>query len=427
MNTPSQFKTSFNNPFIPLRHSSFRYYWIGMWISLIGTWMQSVAQPWLAYSITHSAFLLGLVGALQYLPMLILSLFAGVVVDRLPTKKLIYFTQAASLLIVLLMALLVYSGHIKFWHILVLATALGLVNTLDMPARQAFIIQLVGKADLMNAIALNSVAFNSARIIGPAIAGVLIGFYGVGICFLLNGLSFAAVLASLIFIKPLPYRGDTTGRKHIVTDIKAGLSYVYQHRSVLEAIILMAIIGTFAMNNNVLVPVFNQEVLLQGARGFGFLLSFSGVGSLIGALLIAAMSSLGPQKWAIYLVPFLIGVFLILNSFTHSFWLTGFYLAATGLFFNLFSSTVNSTIQIHTPDQFRGRVMSLYTLVFVGSTPVGNLFAGWSDEYWGAQYGFAACGVMVIIFLLPVYIFRLVKRRRGPEEPEFLNAQDLET
>jgi MFS family permease len=416
MNANAQGEGALNNPFIPLRHSNFRYYWVGMWVSLIGTWMQSVAQPWLAYSITHSAFLLGLVGALQYLPMLLFALFAGVVVDRLPTEKLIYFTQAASLLIVLLMALLVYSGHILFWHILVLATALGVVNTLDMPARQAFVIQLVGKEDLMNAIALNSVAFNSARVIGPAIAGLLIGGYGVGICFLLNGLSFAAVLVSLIFIKPLPYRTGAAAHKRILTDIKAGLSYVYQHRSVLEAIILMAIIGTFAMNNNVLVPVFNQEVLHQDARGFGFLLSFSGVGSLIGALLIAAMSSSGPKKWVIYFVPLLISVFLILNSFTRSFWLTGFYLAVTGLFFNLFSSTINSTVQIHTPDELRGRVMSLYSLVFVGSTPVGNLYAGWSDEYWGAQYGFAACGVMVLILLLPVYVYKLIQRGKESEE-----------
>ena len=184
----------------------------------------------------------------------------------------------------------------------------------------------------------------------------------------------------------------------------------------------MAIIGTFAMNNNVLVPVFNQEILQQGARSFGFLLSFSGVGSLIGALLIAAMSSSGPKKWVIYLVPLLIGVFLILNSFTRSFWLTGFYLAATGLFFNLFSSTINSTIQLHTPDEFRGRVMSLYSLVFVGSTPVGNLYAGLSDEYWGAQYGFAACGVMVLILLMPVYIYKLwgrgkVRRTAIPKYP----------
>ena len=427
MNSPPVKGRSFNNPFIPLRNSNFRYYWIGMCISLIGTWMQSVAQPWLAYTLTQSAVWLGVVGALQYLPMLLFSLFAGVVIDRLPTKKLIYFTQAASALIVLLMACLVYMDQIRFWHILVLASAMGLVNTLDMPARQAFVIQLVGKEELMNAIALNSVAFNSARVVGPAIAGILLGTYGVGICFLLNGLSFAAVLVSLIFVKPLPHSLATTARKHIMAEIRMGLSFVYRHKPVLEAIILLAIIGTFAMNNNVLVPVFNQEVLQQGGRSLGFLLSFTGIGSLIGALLIAAMSRLGPQKWVVYWVPFAIGLFLVLNSLTRSFWLTGFYLAATGLFFNLFSSTINSTIQMHTPDEFRGRVMSLYTLVFVGSTPVGNLYAGLSDEYWGAQYGFAACGVMVLILLIMVFSYKFMGQRNEAEDPSPVSDPDIKT
>ena len=416
MNAAQQFKKSFNNPFVPLKHPNFRYYWIGMCVSLIGTWMQSVAQPWLAYSLTQSAFLLGLVGALQYLPMLLFSLPAGVLVDRFSTKKIIFLTQAGSLLITLIMALLVFSGQIRYWHILVLATALGLVNALDMPARQSFVIQLVGKEDLMNAIALNSVAFNSARVVGPAIAGLLMGFYGAGICFLANSLSFAAVLVSLLFIQLAPVRRENLHPQNILAEIKAGLVFVYQHRIVLEAIVLLAIIGTFALNNNVLVPVFNQEVLNQGARSLGFLLSMTGAGALIGAMLVAAMSRSGPQRWIIYSVPLMIGMLLILNSFTLTFWWTGFCLAVTGLFFNLFSSTINSTIQLNTEDAYRGRVMSLYTLVFVGSTPVGNLYAGWSAEYFGAKYGFVACGAMVLFLLLSFYIANLWGRRRGPEQ-----------
>jgi len=172
----------------------------------------------------------------------------------------------------------------------------------------------------------------------------------------------------------------------------------------------LAIMGTFALNNNVLVPVFNQEVLGQGARGFGFLLTFSGVGSLLGALAIAAMSRSGPQKWLIFLVPLFISLFMILNSFTRNFWVTGFYLAVTGLFFNLFASTVNSTVQLNTTNELRGRVMSIYTLVFVGSTPIGNLYAGLSAEYLGAKYGFAACGLMTLLFLIPIYIYTYLAR-----------------
>lgn len=406
-------QNSFNNPFMPLRHRNFRYYWLGMCVSLIGNWMQSVAQPWLAYSLTNSALLLGLVGAMQYMPALFLSLFAGVAVDRWPTKRLIYLTQAASGLIVISLALLVYSGQVRYWHILVLAGLLGLVNTLDMPARQAFVIQLVGKDDLMNAIALNSVAFNTARVIGPAIAGMLMAYYGVAICFLINGISFAAVLVSLFFVVPLPIQIATGARERVWEEIKAGLNYVHSRRSILETIVLVAIMGIFALNNNVLLPVFNQEVLHQGERSLGFLFSFSGAGSLLGALTIASLSRTGPRRGVLNLVPVLIGILLVMNSFTNSFWMTGLYLAATGFFFNLFSSTANTSVQISIPDHMRGRVMSLYTLVFVGTTPLGNLYAGWSDEFWGPQWGFAACGSMVLVLMGLFYLLQAIERRRG--------------
>lgn len=404
---------SFNNPFIPLKHPNFRNYWLGMCISLIGTWMQNVAQPWLAYSLTESAFLLGLVGALQFLPMLLFSLFAGVVVDRFPAKKIICFTQSGSAAITLILAVLVLTGHIRYWHILVLAAALGVVNTIDMPARQSFVIHLAGKEDLMNAIALNAAVFNGARIIGPAIAGLLMEYYGVGICFLINSISFGGVLISLFFIHPLNESVKLPAGKRILTDIKEGLAYVYHRRILLQVIILTAIVGTFAMNNNVLIPVFSQVVLGQGEKGLGFLFSFAGIGSFTGAMLVAAMSQAGPKKLITYLAPLVIGVFLILTSFNDNFILMGFYLASTGLFFNLFSSTVNATVQLNTQNEFRGRVMSLYTLVFAGSTPIGNLYAGLTAEHLGAQWGFAACGTMVIICLLPVYLFKIRNKGTG--------------
>ena len=410
-----------NNPFLPLRHSNFRYYWIGMCISLIGTWMQNVAQPWLAYKLTGSAFLLGLVGALQFMPILLFSLFAGVLVDKISKKKILFFTQSASLVVTLILAILDLSGHIQFWHILVLATALGFVNTLDMPARQSFVIQLVGKEDLMNAIALNSAVFNTARIVGPAIAGVVMGYYGTGMCFLINSISFAAVVISLFFIHPLPVQAvrQTANRRlleDILVDIKDGLRYIYQRRILLDATLLMTIIGTFAMNNNVLIPVFSEVVLKQNAMGMGILFSFSGIGALIGAMLVAVTSKSGPNKLVIYAVPTVIGIFLILNSFTTNFLLAGVYIAVTGLFFNLFSSTINSTMQLNTGNEYRGRVMSVYTLVFSGSTPIGNLYAGLADDYIGARFGFAACGVIVLILLIPMYLYKLRSRNRAGAE-----------
>jgi MFS family permease len=411
MNLPSREKRSFNNPFIPLRHTNFRYYWIGMCISLTGTWMQNVAQPWLAYTMTKSAFLLGLVGAIQYMPVLLFSLFAGVLIDRFPKKKILFFTQSASLLVTLTLAILDYSGHIQFWHILVLAAALGLVNTFDMPTRQSFIIQLVGKDDLMNAIALNSAMFSTCRIVGPAIAGLVIGYYGAGMCFLANSISFAAVVISLFFIHPMAIQTTVKSSKRILADIKDGLNYIYKRSALLDAVLLLTIIGTFAMNNNVLIPVFSEVVLKQGSIGMGILFSFSGIGALIGAMLVALTSKSGPNKLVIYAVPTIIGILLMLNSFTTNLLFAGLCIAAMGISFNLFSATVNSVMQLNTGNEYRGRVMSVYTLVVSGSTPIGNLYAGLADDYIGARFGFAACGVIVFALLIPMYLYKLRSTR----------------
>ena len=201
MNITNDFKNRFNNPFTALKHKNFRYYWIGMCVSLIGTWMQNIAQPWLAYTLTNSPFLLSLIGIVQFTPMLIFSLFAGVIIDKFSKKKILLFTQTASLVITLVLAILVWTGKIQYWHILIMATMLGIVNTIDMPSRQSIIIELVGKEDLMNAIALNSMVFNLARIVGPAIAGIVMGYAGIAVCFFANSISFAAVVVGLFFIK----------------------------------------------------------------------------------------------------------------------------------------------------------------------------------------------------------------------------------
>jgi len=375
--------------------------------------MQNIAQPWLAYTLTKSAFLLGLVGALQFTPLLLFSLFAGVLIDKFPKKKILYLTQSTSLIITLILAILVFSGRIQYWHILVLATALGFANTLDMPARQSFVIQLIGEKDLMNGIALNSAMFNVARIIGPAIAGIVMGHYGIGMCFLINSISFAAVIVSLFFIHPLPIQSRPMGKNNVFTEIKEGLKYIYNHRILLDAILLMIVIGTFAMNNNVLVPVFSKIILKQGETGLGYLFSFVGVGALIGAMLVALMSKSGPNKFIIYVVPLIIGIFLIINSLTSIFLLAGLCLAISGLLFNLFTSTINSTMQLNTTNEFRGRVMSVYTLVFAGSTPIGNLYAGLADDYIGARFGFAACGIIIVFLLIPIYLYKLRGRNKA--------------
>ncbi len=394
-----------NNPFISLRHKNFRYYWFGMCISQIGTWMQNIAQPLLAYKLTDSPFLLGLVGALQFLPVLLFSLFAGVIIDRFPKKKLLIITQSASMLITLILAILAFTGEIRYWHLIIMASAIGMANTLDMPARQSFVIELVGKEDLMNAIALNSTVFNISRIIGPAIAGILMEYSGVAFCFFANAISFGAVLISLFFIKPQKLENREVEKgKTIFQNIGEGLRYILRSEILFSTIIIMAIVGTFAPNFSVLIPVFTSKILHMKEAGFGYLMSFMGVGSLFGAVYVAAFSRSGPKRIILRIVPVAVGLLLILIAFTDKFILTGLALAITGFFFVMFSSSSNSALQLNTDNEYRGRVMSIYTLVFAGSTPIGNLFAGAMTQFFNARIGFVSCGAAIVVLMIPILI-----------------------
>lgn len=404
-------KAKFNNPFISLKHRNFRYYWIGMCVSTTGTWMQNIAQPWLAYKLTNSPFLLSLIGALQFMPVLLFSLFAGALIDKLPKKKILIFTQSASLIITLILALLVFSGKIRYWHIIVAATALGFVNTFDMPSRQSFVVELVGKEDLMNGIALNSMVFNFSRILGPAIAGIVMGYAGIAACFFANSISFGAVLISLFFIKPMPVKIVPKKDENIIFNIIEGLKYIRRHEVLFATLLVMAVVGTFAPNFSVLVPVFATKILHQNETGFGFLMSFMGVGSFVGAMLIATLSKSGPKKFVLYIVPLIVGAFLIIVGYTNVYLLTAVALAITGFFFVMFSSSANSAMQLNTESEYRGRVMSVYSLVFAGSTPFGNLYAGFITEHFNARIGFAACGAIIIVLMVPIYIY-LVKKSR---------------
>lgn len=407
MNITNDIKKTFNNPFIALKHKNFRYYWIGMCVSLIGTWMQNIAQPWLAYTLTNSPFLLSLIGIVQFTPMLILSLFAGVIIDKFSKRKILLFTQSASFAITLILAILVWTGRVQYWHILIMATVLGVVNTVDMPSRQSIIIDLVGKEDLMNAIALNSMVFNLARIIGPAIAGIVMGYAGIAVCFFANAISFCAVVISLFFVKLNDVKNKS--QKNDVTvleEIKDGLKYIYHKKILLNTILILAIIGTFVPNFNVLVPVFAKEILNQNEAGFGILMSFMGFGSFLGAMFIAAFSKSGPKKFVVHVVPLIVAVSLIITGYTNVYLLTGIFLAITGFFFISFTSSANSTLQLNSGNEYRGRVMSVYTLVFSGSTPIGNFYAGMFAEHFNARIGFVACGVIIILFMIPLLLIR---------------------
>lgn len=408
-----QIGSKVNNPFVSLKYPNFRYFWFGMCVSTIGTWMQNIAQPWLAYSLTNSPLLLSLVGTLQFLPVMLFSLFAGVYVDRFSKKKVLIVTQSALLMITMILTILVLSHRIEYWHILVLATAMGIVNTFDMPARQSIVIQLIEKESLMNAIALNSIAFNMARIIGPTIAGILMGYVGVGFCFLFNSISFGAVLISLFFIKPneATARNDDKKEGSVLTEIKEGLGYIKANPLILRSLILIGIVGTFALNNNVLVPVFIKEILNLPETYFGLTISIMGIGSLLGSLTTASLSKNGPSQAVLSYFPLVIGLALIFASFVNHYLLLGIILSISGFFFIIFSSTINTSIQLNLDNHYRGRVMSVYALVFAGTTPIGSLFAGSIDDWLGGRAGFLACGGMVLLLIL--WVKSTEKHKKG--------------
>jgi MFS family permease len=396
-----------NNPFLSLKHRGFRYYWIAQSVSLVGTWMQNISLPWLSLTITKSALLLSIVGVAQYLPMLLFSLFAGALIERLPKKTVILITQAVLMLVSFGFFVLIVTAQIQYWHILVLALLTGFANTFDMPARQSFIIELVGRPDLMNAIGLNSATFNIARIFGPALAGVLMAAVGVGSCFLINGFSFIGILVVLVFIRP-KHGGKTEKIRtmNILSDIREGLVYIRKIDPVFVALFFIAIVGTFAINFSVLVPVFATDVLGQEESGFGFLMAVMGIGSLIGALVISVLSRRGPSRFVLVFCPVIIAVCLILTGFTSVYFLSALAIGITGLFLVAFNTTANSTTQFNSENKYRGRVMSVYTLLFAGTTPIGNFFCGIVMHFFGARMGFISCGFIIIGIVFVVFIVK---------------------
>lgn len=382
--------------FPALTHKDFRNFWIGSIISLIGTWIQNTSQSWLVLTLTNSSFKLGLVNALQFTPILVFSLFAGALIDRLPKKKILIFTQSSMALLALILCILVITKRIKYWHILVLATLLGCANTLDMPTRQSFMIELVGKENILNAVALNSSVFNAARLIGPAISGVMIHLVGFAWCFFINALSFIPLILGIYAIKQESKIYNKSEHKHILNGVKDGLSYIKRDPKIYRTFILIAFVGTFAMNYNVLIPLQAKMVLKQNSQGYGYLMSFMGAGSLISAILVAMKNQSKNKKKLLYLSSFTISTILICLGFTKIFNLTAILLFATGVFNILFSTTGNSRVQLNSDDEYRGRVMSVYSLVSAGTTPIGSLFTGTISNNFGVPSAFIVDGGLTL-------------------------------
>lgn len=402
----SLFKTLFGS----LRHRNFRLFWFGQLVSLVGTWMQNVGQAWLVLELTHSSLKLGIVSALQFAPMLFLSFPAGVVIDAFSKRKLIIAAQSVMMVLAVTLAVLDWTGLVQYWHVLILATLLGIANTIDMPARQAFLIEMVGKDDLMNAIALNSSIFNAARAIGPAIAGILIGTLGTAACFLVNGLSYLAVIWGLVLMtfESIPSGEPRTYR--MLQDISEALRYIRNTPAILITILLVAVVSIFGANFTVLVPVFSRQELHRNAAAFGFLLSSFGFGALIGAVSLALMSRSGPKPLYLLGGGLCLSFFLILIGLQRSFGLTALLLTLAGWAMVTFFGMANTTVQLNTEDRLRGRVMSVYTFTFGGLTPIGSLFAGSFAHWITAPHTFALGGLICgIVFVIVAW-----KRKKVP-------------
>jgi MFS family permease len=381
--------------FAPLRHRNLRLFFAGQGISLIGSWMQTVGQSWLVLTLTHSPFLLGVINALQWFPVLLFSLPAGVVVDRVPKRTLIMVTQAVFLLLALTLGLLTVVGHIRYWHVAVLAALLGMVNAFDTPARQAFIVEMVGGTeDLTGAIALNSSVFNGARLIGPGLAGLMISAWGVGVAFLANAASFVAVIAALGAMRLAVPRVRVVAGIGVGGHIAEGIAFIRSTTTVLRMLATLAVLSLFAMNFNVFVPVLARIQLHLDASGFGFLLAAQGLGALSGSLIVAGTSARGPRpSYLLWGALLLCGGLIALGPVARPD-VAGVELFFAGMGMVLFTATANSTVQLETPDALRGRIMSVYALVFNGLAPFGALMMGGIIGAWGLPAGVLVGGVV---------------------------------
>ena len=391
-------------------HRDFRLFWSGQLVSLIGTWMQSVAQSWLVLELTNSPFLLGLVGTLQFAPVLFFSFFAGAMADRLPKRRLIIATQSVMCVQALVLAALVHRGHVQFWHVAVMAGIYGLANTVDMPTRQAFVAEMVGKESLRSAIALNSAMFNSARVVGPALAGLVIARWGTAVAFLFNGLSFVAVIVALTLLHSEGLPRPRSGRS-MRSEIGEGLTYAVRTPRIALVLSLVLCVSTFFFNYNTLVPLLARDILHQDAHGFGLLMTAVGLGAVVGAVALASFGTERPPVIVLIVSALLLGVASMTMSGVSRFGMAMALLAVMGFCGMLFMTGANTTVQLTVPDELRGRVMALHTLMFAGMTPFGAFLVGSVTQALGARAGFLVTGAGGLVSILAVTAWWQWRRR----------------
>lgn len=400
--------------FRALQNPNYRLFWFGQVISMVGTWMQRIAQAWLVLRLTNSPLALGIVTACQTLPVLLLALFGGVVADRVPKRRLIIITQAVMLIQASILAALTAGGWINLIELYILAAILGTATALDNPTRQAFVKELVGPDDVPNAVALNSIVFNTARLVGPALGGLTIAALGVAGCFTLNAVSFLAVIGGLLLMCPERfYEMPTPPQGKVLAQIGEGLRYAARTPDIAVVMILMAVIGTFGYNFTVLLPLIAQYVLHSGPAGFGTLTSAMAIGSLIAAMGIAYSGRVTQRTLLTGAAGFSLLLFIL--ALANRWALAIPVLIALGFFSITFTATANSRLQIVAPSHLRGRIMSLYTMLFLGSTPIGSLVLGTLAERQGVQVAIAEVAVLCALGTFGGWLYIRRQRARLPD------------
>jgi MFS family permease len=383
-----------------LRHRNFRLFFWGQLISLIGTWMDKTAEGWLIYRLTGSKVLLGVIAAAGTAPMIFFSFWGGSIADRLPKRSILVVTQSCAMLLAFTEAYLVWSGLVRPWQIIILATFGGIILAFDMPARQSFVIEMTSREDLMNAISLNSTIVNGARLIGPSLAGIIMARVGIAPCFFFDGLSFLAVIAGLLMMNPPP-QIPTARTGSTFRHAMGGLAHVRQNRRVFILLSLFSVVGVFGWSYAVLMPSFATDVLHLDAAGYGALMSATGLGALAGALATAWMGQSIPRRPAVLGGVWLFSSMLLLFATTRIFALALVFLAIGGFGMMIFFSTSNTLVQTSVPDDMRGRVMGVWALIFGGMIPIGSLWAGMLARWVGtpATIGFNAVVCAIAAFV----------------------------
>jgi MFS family permease len=389
----SPFRAAAERTFRSLRVRNYRLYFFGQTVSLTGTWMQSVAQAWLVLKLTGSGFAVGLVTGLQFLPILLLGSWGGLIADRMDKRRVLLVTQSLAALLALVLGLVVLADVVRLWMVYGLAGALGLVTVVDMPTRQSFVIEMVGPEDLTNAVSLNSVIVNASRVVGPALAGLLIATVGTAICFLINAASYPAVILGLALM-----RNDELRRRAPISrsrgQVREGFRYVLVRPDLRTPLLLMAVAGTLAYNFSILLPLMTQFVFHAGAGEYGVLFSLMGTGAVIGGLVVAGRRA-SPRILVASVLAF--GAMVVLAGLAPTLAMEMMVMVALGAASTGFISNSNALLQLGSGPEMRGRVMALFSVVFVGSTPVGGPLVGWIAEQFGPRTSLVVAGAATVI------------------------------